>query len=336
MLAVAEKEKLVQIVSEAGHDGAGLKRACNTVGIAFKTFRRWKTGNTTDKRKGAPKNVVRKLSNIEVEQFYQEACSERFKDKTPGQIVSNLLEEGIWHGSERTLYRILKTRNALQSRTESRKPSSSKKPAELVADGPHQVWTWDITWLKTEVAGIFLYAYVIIDLFSRKVVGWTLEQSENPELARNLFARVIRDTGFSPRFVHADNGGPMRGLTLVAFLTNLNIGMSFSRPRVSDDNPFIESFFKTLKYRVGYPKTFKDIATARTWFATFVNWYNHEHRHSGIDYFTPNQRHSGEYIGLRNLRQKTLEIARQAHPERFVRPSKNINADVDKVFLNPA
>lgn len=118
------------------------------------------------------------------------------------------------------------------------------------------MWSWDITWLKTDVKGVFLFAYVILDIFSRKIVGWSIEESESPELARNLFRRIIRELGLMPLFVHADNWGPMKGLSLVAFLTQPEVGLTYSRPRVSDDNPFIESFFKSVKYRVGYPKVF--------------------------------------------------------------------------------
>lgn len=176
------------------------------------------------------------------------------------------------------------------------------------------MWSWDITWLKTYVKGLFLFAYVILDIFSRKIVGWSIEESESPELARNLFRRIIRELGLMPLFVHADNGGPMKGLSLVAFLTQLEVGLTYSGPRVSDDNPFIESFFKSVKYRVGYPKVFSGILSAREWFARFIDWYNNEHRHSGIGYVTPHEKHSGADILIFERRQITLDAVAAVHP----------------------
>jgi transposase InsO family protein len=270
------KEFIVVSIDEAVAEGARIKRACETIDVSFKSYLRWKQGIIADQRKGASKKVYRKLSQVEKDMFYDVVNSSEYRDMTPGQIVASLLYKGIYYGSERTLYRILKEKSALVSRTASRKPSKSRKPMELTATGPDQVWTWDITWLKTDVRGIYLYAYVIIDVFSRMIVGWSVEDRESPELARNLFERIIRDRKVKPQFVHADNGGPMKGLTLVSLLTYLQIELSYSRPRVSDDNPFIESFFRTMKYHVGYPKAFKGLDEARVWIADFFNWYNTE------------------------------------------------------------
>lgn len=164
--------------------------------------------------------------------------------------------------------------------------NARNKPPELIANGPNEIWTWDITWIKTDVKGIYLYAYVVIDIFSRLIVGWCIEDAESSEYAKNLYERIIRDRNVKPRFVHADNGGPMKGVTLKVFLTNMDIGLSYSRPRVSNDNPFIESFFKTTKYNVRYPGFFRNITEARLWFADFINHYNTVHMHSGIGYVT--------------------------------------------------
>jgi transposase InsO family protein len=318
LISTPSKEKLVQIIDEASSEGARLHQACLTAGISYRSYLRWKTGKVNDGRLGAEKQVPRKLSIEEAELFYQEANKPEYREQTPGQIVASLLEKGIYFGSERTLYRILKAKSALVNRTESRKPGRHRKPPELRASGPNQVWTWDITWLKTDVKGIFVYGYAVIDIFSRMIVGWTVEQTESPELARNLYDRIIRDRKVKPQFVHADNGGPMKGLSLVAFLTQLQVGLTYSRPRVSDDNPFIESFFRTVKYHVSYPKAFLGLDDAREWFATFIDWYNMKHRHSGIGYVTPNQKHTGADILLFFKRQITLDKAAKEHPERFV------------------
>lgn len=208
-------------------------------------------------------------------------------------------------------------------------------PVELTATGPNQVWTWDITWLRTDVKGLFLFAYVIEDLFDRSIVGWTVHEREDPEYAKELFERVIRDLGVAPQFVHADNGGPMKGVALVALMYRLSVGLSYSRPRVSDDNPFIESFFRTLKYRVGYPKWFTSLDNARAWFANFVHWYNNEHKHSAIKYVTPIQRRRGEDIAILANRHAVLEEARQRNPERWSQSLRNLTHQ-PTVVLNKA
>jgi putative transposase len=179
------------------------------------------------------------------------------------------------------------------------------------------VWSWDITWLKADVAGLFWYAYTIIDLFDRTIVGWTIETSESEEHAQRLFSRVIRDMGVCPDIVHADNGNPMRGMTLAVFLDSLAVTRSYSRPRCSNDNAFIESWHKTLKYSVGYPRYFESLSYARRWYADFVDWYNTEHLHSGLGYVTPLQRRSGAAQGIYNKRNQTIAEARLSNPLRW-------------------
>ena len=170
----------MELIGEAVGSGARVGAACRIIGISSRTYLRWKLGHVIDRRKGAAKRVPRKLSEAEAERFYQEANAPRFRDMTAAQIVAILSEEGVYYGSERTLYRILKAKNALVSRTESRKPGVSRKPPELVATGPNQVWSWDITWVKTDVKGIFLFAYVVLDVFSRKIVGWSDRRPREP------------------------------------------------------------------------------------------------------------------------------------------------------------
>jgi transposase InsO family protein len=333
LIATEIKTQLVRFIGEAVVDGARVKVACHTLEISFRSYLRWKAGKLEDGRKGAVKTVPRTLSDAEREDFYTQTNTARFRDMNPGQIVAILCEEGTYYGSERTLYRIFKEKDALASRTESRKPGLSKKPRELVASGPNQVWCWDITWLRTEVKGFFYYAYVVIDVFSRAIVGWSIEDCESPEHAQKLFERIITKLGAKPQFVHADNGGPMRGVSLVAFLTELQVGLTHSRPRVSDDNPYIESFFRTVKYHVSFPKNFSTLQAAREWLALFIDWYNTQHRHSGIGYVTPFQKHRGLDIPMLESRQTTLNMAALAHPERFVRGPKTV-ARSRVVYLN--
>ncbi len=315
---------MVKCIEEAVEEKARIKVACECVGISFMTYQRWKSGMLTDKRKGAVKYIPRKLSNEEEDTFYEESNSKRFRDKTPGEIVAILLSEGKYYASESTLYRILRKRNALWHRQETRKPRNSKKPDERTASKPNVVWTWDITWLRRNVAGLFFYSYVIIDLYSRKIVGWTVEDKENQEYARDFFDRTINRNGVSPKYLHSDNGNPMKGVSLMALLHELNVGQSFNRPSVSNDNPFIESFFGTMKIKVGYPKSFATLEEARIWMANFVNWYNNEHLHSGIGYVTPEQRYNGQAQKIYATRQEALNKAAELFPERFVKGPRSV------------
>lgn len=327
---------MVNLIQEAVSNSVRVKRACEIVEISYHTYRRWSSGNVCDRRKGASKKVPRKFSEEEKEILYQTANKEEYRDMTPGQIVPSLLEKGLYFGSERTLYRVLREKNALLHRSESRKPQRRYKPAELIAISSDEVYTWDITWLRTDVKGVFLFAYVVIDIFSRLIVGWCIEDCESPDYARNLYERIISNRKVKPKFVHADNGGPMKGVSLVSFLQGMDIGLSYSRPRVSDDNPFIESFFKTTKYSARYPGHFVNIASARKWFADFIDFYNTKHLHSGIGYVTPFQKHSGQDIAIFEKRQKTLNKAAKLHPNRFVNGPRKMTPNERSVTLNRA
>lgn len=309
--------------------------ACALLDISRRTLQRWGTEGLGDRRKGAVKRIPRQLSAEERETLYRTATEQRFQDMTPAEIVPTLLDEGIYLASERTLYRLLKARAALAPRQESRPPLSRPRPPVLVATEPNQVWTWDITWLRTDVKGLFKFAYVIEDLFDRSIVGWTVHDREDPEYAKGLFERVIRDLGAVPQFVHADNGGPMKGVALVALLYRLGVALSYSRPRVSDDNPFIEAFFRTLKYRVGYPRCFTSLEHARAWFSDFVHWYNSEHKHSGIQYVTPIQRRQGQDIAILANRTAVLAAAQERTPERWAKSIRNLTHQ-PTVILNRA
>lgn len=245
-------------------------------------------------------------------------------DSTPEQIVAILAQEETYIGSASSISRILRSREATSHRQETKKPAAPIANKRIPVTGPNQVWAWDITWLKTEVRGQFYYGYNIIDLYDRALVGWAIEDHESEELARNLFARIIRDQKVVPAIVHADNGNPMRGSTLASFLDSLLVSRSYSRPRCSDDNAFIESWHKTLKYTVGYPKVFISIDHARTWYADFVQWYNAEHLHSGLDYVTPMQVRTGEASMIYAIRNRTISLAREAHPERWIKGKSRV------------
>jgi putative transposase len=222
----------------------------------------------------------------------------------------------------------------MHHRGEAHARHSSSRPPELKATGPDQVWSWDITYMKTDVSGIFLYAYMIIDIWSRAIVGWEIHGREDPELAADLFRRVAQRRNVKGVRLHADNGNAMKAATMIMMFFNLGIIPSFSRPRVSDDNPYSESFFKTMKYSVRYPHHFGGIEHARSWTADFVDWYNTEHRHSGIGYVTPQQRHEGRDLPIFETRNLTLDSARESHPERWGKRIGYHGAD-RVVYLNP-
>ena len=224
----------------------------------------------------------------------------------------------------------------MNRRQESKTPNNRYRPPQRAARGPNQVWSWDITWLTTDVKGKYLYAYVIIDLWDRSVVGWAIHETEEGDYARTLFERVCRDLKAAPLFLHSDNGGPMKSYTLVEFLYAMNILPSASRPHVSNDNPFSESLFKTIKYRACYPRVFSTLMSARSWFAGFVDWYNTKHLHSALAYVTPQQRRLGLDRDLLARRNKTLTMARDRFPLRWGKHRAKIYQIPDEVVLNAA
>jgi transposase InsO family protein len=325
----------VELIDEAVTDGARLFKACEVLEISVRTYYRWKSNPKGDSRRGAVKKVPRKLTEAERKEILNISCSERFADVNPYKIVAILLEEGIYIASVSSFYRVLREHDLVHHRRKGRVGKRKNVPPELVATGPNQVWSWDITWLKSAVAGIYLYAYVIIDVWSRKIVGWEVHERESDELAAELFHRLATEQDLRGVRLHSDNGNPMKGATMIMMLYRLGILPSFSRPRVSDDNPYSESLFKTLKYTAGFPKYFTDLSHSRSWMADFVNWYNNEHRHSGIGYVTPDQRHTGVSKIIMQKRNETIMNAYAVNPERWSsKPA--LWEEAKEVFLNPS
>lgn len=308
---------------------------CFYIGVSERSIQRWNIYGVQDKRKGAPKKVVRKLSTEQRTHIYNVACSSEYKDLNPHEIYNCLLDKGIYLASESTFYRILREHHALTHRRETKENIVRKKPDELRATAKKQVWMWDITWLKSEIQGKYYFAYVVEDLFDRSIVGWTIQETESDEHAKNLFMDLTLKEKAQPQFIHSDNGNAMKGLTLIAFYYRLGIVPSFSRPRVSDDNPYIESFFKTLKYSCGYPRFFTSLTHARTWFASFIHWYNNEHMHSGLQYVTPHQKRTGAHIELFAKRNAVLELAKQKYPLRWGNRSTKKYQPTQVEVLNP-
>ena len=247
-----------------------------------------------------------------------------------------LADKGRYVASESTFYRVLDQEKLLTHRSAS-KPAKKSKPRQLIATGPNQVWSWDITYMKSPIRGGFYYAYVIMDVFSRKIVGKAVHEVESQEYAIALIRAACDAEGvdFDKLTIHSDNGGPMKGATMVATLERLGIMQSFSRPSVSNDNPYSESLFRTAKYRPEYPSgSFASLQAARDWMDWFVRWYNHVHLHSAIGFVTPADRHAGLDRAVLSNRHELYLEARARHPERWSGSTRDWSR-VETVRLNP-
>ena len=246
--------------------------------------------------------------------------SEEFSTLPPGQIVPKLADRGTYLASESTFYRILKKNKENVRRGRSRRPKKRNAP-QLTADAPNDIWATDITWLPGPVVGMFFYLYAIIDIYSRKIVGFEVYEVESEVNMKTTLSRAIsRLKGVKPQIFHSDNGSPMKGQTLMEFLYSLKINKTFSRPRVKNDNAHIESFFKTVKYFPAFPyQGFKDITEARIWVTEFMTIYNDVHLHSGINYVTPSQKYLGADIEILRNREKIYRQAMSVNPKRWSR-----------------
>lgn len=329
---------ILGLVDEAVKAGARQSRVCRLLGLTLRTLERWRSQEIGEDRRAGPKtSPANKLSPAEEKRVLETVNSPEFRDLSPKQLVPILADQGIYLASESTIYRILRRQDQVNHRSPAKPPSKRYRPEEKVATGPNQVWSWDITYLKGPIRGTFFFLYLIMDVWSRKIVGWEVHESELGEHASRLFEKACAQEGIeaSKLTVHADNGGPMKGSTLLATLQRLGVIPSFSRPRVSDDNPYSEALFRTLKYRPEYPReAFASLEEARRWVALFVEWYNTEHRHSAIKFVTPEERHLGlQEIILAN-RQQVYEQARQRHPERWTGKTRDWSP-IEVVRLNP-
>lgn len=262
--------------------------------------------------------------------------SERFQDQAPRQVYAELLDEGTYLASPSTMYRILAARGESNERRNQRDARSHAVP-HLVATAPNQVWTWDISKLATYVQGVFLNLYLVLDMFSRFPVAWMVAEHENSALAKQLFAEAITRYKLEPGSitVHNDRGAPMTAVGFIDLLASLGVQRSLSRPRVSNDNAFSEACFKTIKYQPDYPGRFAGAGHARGWFAEFFRWYAYQHRHSGLALFTPADVFFGRVPELATQRQRALDAAYDAHPERFVRGRPCVRLPPAKVTINP-
>ena len=262
--------------------------------------------------------------------------SPRFRDLSPKQIVPLLADEGIYVASESTVYRLLRRNKQLAHRGRAR-PATHRRPDEVIATAPNRAWCWDITWLPTAIRGRHLFLYTILDVFSRKIVGWAVHDRERDRNAAALVAAACAKEGVrrDQLVMHSDNGNPMKGATMLATLPSLGVVPSFSRPGVRDDNPYIEALFRTLKYCPEYPsQPFASIEAAVAWVERFVQWYNDTHCHSAIGFVTPSQRHAGLDIAILATRRQVYEAARARNPHRWSRNCRTWQR-TEQVCLDP-
>ena len=329
----------VQLISEANAAGARLELACSELGISVRTYQRWmKDGpDTMDKRPAAKrKPPSNKLSEEEKAEILEVCNSTEFADLTPAQIVPKLADQGKYIASESTFYKVLNDAKQNAKRTRVNPPRTSSLSTHI-ATGPNQVWSWDITWLPALIKGFYYKLYMIIDIFSRLIINWEVHEVESSNHAQALIKKaVFKHRIFQqPLVLHSDNGSPMRAQDFQNLLAQLGVTKSYSRPRVSNDNPFSESLFKTLKYTKDFPlKGFATIDEARKWVHTFVELYNTEFLHSGIKFVTPHQCHTGKDIEILSKRDEVYKAARQKKPERWSGETRDWTR-IDQVALNP-
>jgi len=318
-------------VNELAPD-VGIHAACDALGVVRSSFYRQQHPAPVAEPRPAP---PRALSAAERETVLAHLHEERFQDRSPAAVQATLLDEGVYHCSSRTMYRILAEHGETRQRRDQRIHPVYQKP-ELLATAANQLWSWDITKLLGPVKWTYFYLYVILDVFSSYVVGWMVAHRESAEMARKL----IQDTcskqqiGHGQLTIHADRGSSMTSKPVAFLLADLGVTKTHSRPHVSDDNPYSESQFRTMKYRPDFPDRFGSIQDSRAFSQLFFSWYNQEHRHSGIGLLTPAMVHYGQAGEVFQKRQLVLDAAYQAHPERFVRwPPKPLSIPKE-VWIN--
>jgi transposase InsO family protein len=339
MTVLEERKQVIDLLNETTTAGARQTKACEVLGLSERTLQRWQIGGTVhcDQRPLRDYQPPHKLTAIERAEVLAVANSDEFGHLPPSQIVPRLADKDSYLASESTFYRILREEKQLTHRRSERPAQTRTKPRAICATSPNQLYSWDITYLPSLIRGQYFYLYLFVDIFSRKIVGWQVYEEENSALAGELLRDLCHREGIQAEqlILHSDNGSPMKGSTMLATLQQLGVMPSFSRPSVSNDNPYSESLFKTLKYRPKYPlKPFADVTEARQWATGLVEWYNHEHRHSAIRFVTPAQRHEGWDDKLLDNRKAVYEAARAKHPQRWSGSTRNWKR-IQEVHLNP-
>jgi putative transposase len=341
LTSTSDREIIIQLVEEAVASGARQSKACHELGISARTFQRWTSPNEPDEDqrplavRPEPKN---KLSEKERESILKTVNQPEYADRPPSQIIPDLADKGIYIASESTFYRVMHAANQIKHRGRSER-ASKRTITSYVATAPNQVWSWDITYLSGPIKGLYYYLYLILDIFSRDIVGWEVWEDESAEHASHLIRKAVLAQGISrnhePLILHSDNGSPMKGATMLHTLYELGITPSRSRPRVSNDNPYSESMFRTCKYRPDYPVNgFSSLESSREWCLSFVRWYRFEHHHSKIGFVTPHQAHTGISDKILENRKRVYELAKQRNPLRWSRSIRTWSSPKE-VWLNP-
>ena len=343
MTRLEDRQILMRDIAQARAEGSRLAPACALAGLDPRTLQRWKTGDglsVSDRRPDADRPVPsHALSEAEQARIIAVANEPRFSETPPARIVPALADEGIYIASESSFHRVLRARGQMHRRGRAQPPRKSGPPRTHIATRPGEVWCWDVTFLPSQMQGRWFYLYLILDLYSRKIVGFEVHDTDTAEHAAHLARRTALAEGIHAMptrpVLHGDNGATLKATTVLAMLHWLGIMPSYSRPRVSDDNAFVEALFRTAKYRPVFPqKGFPDLAPARQWANRFVHWYNHEHRHSGIRYVTPAQRHGGHDRTLLAERHAIYQRARERNPRRWSGQTRNWTP-ISDVTLNP-
>jgi len=344
MTRLEDRQILLHDIAQARTDGARLVPACALTGVDPRTPQRWKLAEGVsrgDRRVEAHHPVPsHALSEAERARIIEVVNEPRFATTPPARIVPALADEGIYIASESSFHRVLRAHGQMHRRGRARPPRTPRPPTTHIATGPGEVWCWDVTFLPAQVQGRWYYLYLILDLYSRKIVGFELHDTDSAEHAAHLAKRAALAEGIHAKAVrpvlHGDNGATLKATTVLAMLYWLGIKPSYSRPRVSDDNAFVEALFRTAKYRPEFPlKGFAELDAARQWATRFVRWYNDEHRHSGIRYVTPGQRHAGQDRRVLMVRHALYQEARERNPRRWSGPTRNWTP-ATAVTLNPA
>jgi transposase InsO family protein len=329
---------ILEGIDEAVAAGASAHEASAGVGLSERTVARWRKEpeGGADRREGPKTTPAHALTSKERARIVEIATSAEYRNVSVRQIVPRLADQGVYVASESSFYRVLHEEQLMAHRSPARPPSASK-PRSHVAIAPCQVWSWDITYLRAATRGTFYYLYLLLDIWSRKIVGWEVHEEESMDLASYLAERACAAEGVKrgELVLHSDNGGPMKGATMLATLQRLGIAASFSRPRVSDDNAMCEAIFRTLKYRPGFPrKSFSSLEEARCWVADFVAWYNGEHLHSALRYVTPRDRHERRDTAILARRAAVYRTAKKRTPRRWTGDTRDWTP-IGNVTLNP-
>lgn len=335
-MSAENRRQLLEMVGTAVESGCAQQKACEVIGITPRTYQRWGLiPNSRDGRCGPLREPSNKLSPQERAEVIRISTSAEFCDRSPHQIVPTLADKGKYVASEASFYRLLKAAELLKQRGKS-KPRSVTRPKAYLAIRPNQIYSWDITYLMSAIRGQYYYLYLFLDIFSRKIVGSEIHENESAELSSQLLAKICKNEGVKADEVtlHSDNGGPMKGAMMLVTMQKLGVMPSFSRPSVSNDNPYSEAMFKTLKYCPQFPtKPFESIEAARDWLKAFVTWYNTEQLHSGIKFVTPASRHAGNDVQILSQREKIYEAAKTKFPARWSGATRNWKP-IQEVKLN--